>query len=74
MTDQSVMLINDWLASIIVSSISSSLNMNVILAVLIVNTAGGILQTGGASSYVTSHIQDSQKLVWQYQDRGKGAP
>jgi hypothetical protein len=72
MTDQSVMLINDWLASIIVSSISSSLNMNVILAVLIVNTAGGILQTGGASSYVTSHIQDSQKLVWQYQDRGKG--
>jgi hypothetical protein len=57
------MLINDWLASIIVSSISSSLNMNVILAVLIVNTAGGILQTGGASSYVTSHPRQPEISV-----------
>jgi type III secretory pathway component EscS len=42
--------------SIIVSLKSSSLNMNVLLAALLVATAGGILQIGGASWDVTSHI------------------
>ena len=56
MTDQSVIFIKDWYMSIIVSLKSSTLNMNVLLAALLVATAGGILQIGGASWDVTSHI------------------
>ena len=42
--------------SIIVSLKSSTLNMNVLLTALLVATAGGILQIGGASWDITSHI------------------
>jgi hypothetical protein len=56
MTDRSVIFIKDWYMSIIVSLKSSSLNMNVLLAALLVATAGGILQIGGASWDITSHI------------------
>jgi hypothetical protein len=56
MTDWSVIFIKDWYMSIIVSLKSSTLNMKVLLAALLVATAGGILQIGGASWDVTSHI------------------
>jgi hypothetical protein len=56
MTDQSVIFIKYGYMSIIVSLKSSSLNMNVLVAALLVATAGGILQIGGASWDVTSHI------------------
>ncbi len=69
MTDWSVIFINNWYVSPIVSLKSSSLNMNVLLTALLVATAEGILQIRGASWYVTSHIQDNQKLMWQYQGR-----
>ena len=69
MTDQSVIFIKDWYMSIIVSLKSSSLSMNVLLTALLVATAEGFLQICGASWYVTSHIQDNQKLMWQYQGR-----
>jgi hypothetical protein len=42
--------------SIIVSLKTSSLNVNVLLAALLVATAGGILQIAGASWDITSHI------------------
>ena len=53
MTDRSVIFIKDWYMSIIVSLKSSTLNMNVLLTALLVATAGGILQIGGASWDVT---------------------
>jgi hypothetical protein len=56
MTDWSVIFIKDWFVSIIVSLKLSPLNMNVLLTALLVATAGGILQIGGASWDVTSHI------------------
>jgi hypothetical protein len=56
MTDQSVIFIKKWLLLIVVSVKLSSLNMNVLLAALLVATAGGILQISGASWDVTSHI------------------
>ena len=56
MTDWSVIFIKDWHMSTIVPLKSLSLNMNVLLAALLVATAGGILQIGGASWDVTSHI------------------
>src|ERR671924_1283848 len=58
MTDQSVIFIKDYLLLIIVSLKVSSLkmNLNVLLVALVVATAGGILQIGGASWDVTSHI------------------
>ena len=56
MTDWSVIFIKDWLMLIIVSLKLSSLNMNALLAALLIATAGGILQIGGASWDVTSHI------------------
>ncbi len=56
MTDQSVMFINGWLVSITVSLKLSPLNTNVLLVALFVATAGGILQIGGASWDITSHI------------------
>ncbi|MDQ3562234.1 MAG: hypothetical protein M3382_04470, partial [Thermoproteota archaeon] len=56
MTDWSVIFIKDWYMSIIVSLKSSTMNMNVLLAALLVATAGGLLQIGGASWDVTSHI------------------
>jgi hypothetical protein len=74
MTDQSVIFIKDWCVPTIVSLKLPSTNMNVLLAAQIVDTTGGrILQIGGASWYITSHIQDSQKLMLrQYQDRVRG--
>ncbi len=56
MTDRSVIFIKDLLVSIIVTLKLSSLNMNVLLAALLIATAGGILQIGGASWDITSHI------------------
>ena len=56
MTDRSVIFIKDYLLLIIVSLKVSSLNMNALLAALVVATAGGILQIGGASWDITSHI------------------
>src|SRR5919106_1220225 len=56
MTDRSVIFIKERHMSIIVSLKTSSLNVNVLLAALLVATAGGILQIGGASWDVTSHI------------------
>jgi hypothetical protein len=56
MTDWSVIFIKDWLVSIIVSLKLSSLSMSALLTALLVATAGGILQIGGASWDVTSHI------------------
>jgi hypothetical protein len=50
------------------------MNMDVLLAAQIVDTTGGrTLQIDGASWYITSHFQDSQKLMLrQYQDRVGG--
>lgn len=56
MTDWSVILIKYRLESIIVALKLSSLSTNVLLAALLIATAGGILQIGGASWDVTSHI------------------
>jgi hypothetical protein len=56
MTDRSVIFIKERYMSIIVSLKTSSLNVNVLLAALLVATAGGILQIGGASWDITSHI------------------
>jgi hypothetical protein len=56
MTDRSVIFIKERYMSITVSLKTSSLNVNVLLAALLVATAGGILQIGGASWDVTSHI------------------
>ncbi len=56
MTDWSVIFIKYRYISILVSLRSSYLNINVLLAALLVATAGGILQIGGASWDVTSHI------------------
>jgi hypothetical protein len=56
MTDRSVIFIKERHMSIIVPLKTSSLNVNVLLATLLVATAGGILQIGGASWDVTSHI------------------
>jgi hypothetical protein len=56
MTDRSVIFIKERHMSIIVSLKTSSLNVNVLLAALLVATAGGILQIGSASWDVTSHI------------------
>jgi hypothetical protein len=56
MTDRSVIFIKERHMSIIVPLKTSSLNVNVLLAALLVATAGGILQIGGASWDVTSHI------------------
>ena len=56
MTDRSVIFIKERHMSIIVSLKTSSLNVNVLLTALLVATAGGILQIGGASWDVTSHI------------------
>jgi hypothetical protein len=56
MTDWSVIFIKYWFVSIIVSLKLSPLNMNVLLTALLVATAGGILQIGGASWDITSHI------------------
>src|SRR3712207_2353321 len=56
MTDWSVIFIKDRYMSIVVSLRSSYMNINVLLAALLVATAGGILQIGGASWDVTSHI------------------
>jgi hypothetical protein len=56
MTDQSVIFIKDWLVSLFVSLKLSSLSMSALLAALVVATAGGVLQIGGASWDVTSHI------------------
>jgi hypothetical protein len=56
MTDWSVIFIKDYLLLIIVTLKVSSLNMNALLVALVVATAGGILQIGGASWDVTSHI------------------
>jgi hypothetical protein len=56
MTDWSVIFIKEWLVSIVVSLKLSSSNVNVLLAALLVATAGGILQISGASWDITSHI------------------
>ncbi len=56
MTDQSVIFIKGWLVPITVSLKLSHLNTNVLLVALLVATAGGILQIGGASWDITSHI------------------
>ncbi len=56
MTDQSVIFIKGWLVSITVSLKLSPLNTDVLLVALLVATAGGILQIGGASWDITSHI------------------
>src|ERR687890_1153881 len=56
MTDQSVIFIKGWLVSITVSLKLSPMNTNVLLVALLVATAGGILQIGGASWDITSHI------------------
>jgi hypothetical protein len=56
MTDWSVIFIKNHLLLTIVSLKVSSMNMNALLAALVVATAGGILQIGGASWDVTSHI------------------
>jgi hypothetical protein len=74
MTDWSVIFIRDRYVSIIVSLKLPSMNMDVLLAAQIVDTTGGrTLQIGGASWYITSHFQDSQKLMLrQYQDRVGG--
>ena len=56
MTGRSVIFIKECHMSIIVFLKTSSLNVNVLLAALLVATAGGILQIGGASWDVTSHI------------------
>src|SRR5919106_50841 len=56
MTDWSVIFIKDYPLLIIVSLRVPSLNMNALLAALVVATAGGILQIGGASWDITSHI------------------
>jgi hypothetical protein len=56
MTDRSVIFIKERYMSIIVSLKTSSLNVNVLLAALLVATAGGILQIAGASWDITSHI------------------
>jgi hypothetical protein len=72
MTDQSVTFIKSRFVPIIMSLKSSSVNTDVALAALPIDTIYGIFQIGGASWYVTSHLQDSQKLIWQYQDRVRG--
>ena len=76
MTDWSVIFIKNWYMSIIVLSLKlPSMKMYVLLAaaLLAVTTGGRILQIGGASWCIKSHIQDSQKLMlWQYQDRVRG--
>ena len=58
MTDWSVIFIKDYLLLVMMSLRISPLNMsmNALLTALVVATAGGILQIGGASWDVTSHI------------------
>jgi hypothetical protein len=56
MTDWSVIFINDCTVLTAMSLKLSTSRMNILLAALLVATAGGILQIGGASWDITSHI------------------
>ena len=56
MTDRSVIFINNWFVSLVMSLKLWSLNTRLFLAALFLATAGGILQIGGASWDITSHI------------------
>jgi hypothetical protein len=56
MTDWSVIFIKEPHVSIIVTLRLLTVNMNLLLVALLMATAGGVLQIGGASWDVTSHI------------------
>jgi len=56
MTDQSVIFINSRVVLTAMSLKLSASRMNILLTALLLATAGGILQIGGASWDITSHI------------------